>query len=294
MNKRHNLNRLAYFVATVEEGSITKAADYMDISKAVVSKQLKLLEEDIGVTLLLRNTRHIQLSDAGLAFYEASKVALLQANEAFESVIERNEVPKGKIRITAPVDFGLSKLSPLIARFREQYPQVEVDVFFSDEPLDIIEHRYDFAFRVGWLEDSNYRARKLQDFEEVVVCSPKTLKKISVNQPEDLCSLPFIANQALKGLNRWEFQRKNKQQTVILNTALSMNITLAIRDAVIAGDSFSILPDFLIKQELADNKLVRLLPEWSLREGGIYLMSPPNRLRTKAVRAFLEMIKENY
>lgn len=289
MDTRHNLNRLAYFVAVVEEGTITAAADRLGLSKAVVSKQLQLLEEDLGVALLLRNTRHMRTTEVGLAFYEKSKNVLIQADDAFNTVLEHGQIPTGKIRVTAPVDFGVTFVSPLIAQFQEHHPRVSIELVLSDKQLDIVEQRYDIAFRVGWLEDSSNLARKLKSFHEIVVCSTETAKQFDINIPTDLAILPFVANQAIGNKKKWTFNRANTKHTVEMQIALSSNVTLALRSSVMNGGFFTILPDILVTNELASGELIQLLPDWKLPEGGVYLVSPPNRLRTSAVQALMDM-----
>ena len=140
MISRFNLNRLSYFVATIEAGTITRAAESLGVSKAVVSKQLQLLEHEVGTALLLRNTRKLRPTEAGLVFYESAKGALTQAANAFEQVQERDKQPRGRLRVACPVDYGVSHVAPFAARFQEIYPNVEVELSMSDETVDLICH----------------------------------------------------------------------------------------------------------------------------------------------------------
>lgn len=286
---RHNLNRLNYFVAIVEEKTITAAAERLGLSKAVVSKHLQLLEEELGVSLLVRNTRHIHPTQAGEAFYLRSKEVLIQAAEAFESVLEKGQTPTGRIRITAPVDFGVFRLSALINNFSQHYPDVEIDLELGDQQVDIVAQRFDLAFRIGWLKDSSNLARKLSDFREVVVCNPKTAKKWRIRKPDELSDVPFIAYRGVNE-NRIVFSQNSKRRTVNLHSRATFNVTLAIREAVLGGDCFAVLPCFTVQKDLTTKKLVELLPAWSLRKGGIYMVSPPSRLRTQATRLFMERV----
>ena len=275
----------------MEEGTITAAAARLGLSKAVVSKQLQLLEEELGVALLLRNTRRIQPSEAGRTFYSQAKAALVQAYEAFDTVAEHGTRLKGKLRITAPVDFGMTQLAPLIARFREVHPSIELELSLGDAQVDIIEQRFDLAFRIGWLRDSSNLARKLGSFSEIVVCAPRFLTEQQIAAPEDLQSLPFIANQVLDAPTRWSFERDGEVRRVELRPAITMNNTMAIREAAMTGACFAILPDFLIVEELATRRLTRLVADWSLRAGGVYVVSPPGRLRSRAAHAFLDTVQ---
>ncbi len=289
MTRRNNLNRLAHFVATVDAGTITGAAAALGISKAVVSKQLQLLEADIGTPLLLRNTRHLQPTEAGRVFYEDAKSALTQSNNAYERVQERDRKPRGVLRITAPVDFGVSYVAPFAARFQEVYPDVTVNMRLADSLIDIIEDRYDLAFRIGQLSDSSNRARKLMSFEEIAVCSPTSAAKLQSECPSNLHGAPFIRSHAFASKTEWVFEKGGDKRIIVPKIVSEANITLAIRAYVTAGFCFTVLPDFLVRDELKDGKLTRLFPDWSLRNGGIYAMTPPNRVRSNALQRFLEM-----
>ena len=289
MDIRYNLNRLAYFVATVDAGTITAAARQLGISKAVVSKQLQILEQEIGTPLLLRNTRHLAPTDAGLAFFEDAKAALTQANNAYERVQDRDQKPKGRLRVTAPVDYGVSHVAPFVARFQEAYPDVAVDLFLNDMRIDLIEERYDVGFRIGWLKDSSNLAKKLRDFEEIPVCTPQTRDKIAAKVPQDLVDVPFVLSHALEGRADWTFTKGGQSETITVNGMAQVNITLAIRAYLMQGTAFSIVPDFMVEDDLATGQLVRLMPEWSLRKGGVFTVTPPGNVRSNALKRFLEM-----
>ena len=289
MDIRYNLNRLAYFVATVETGTITAAAHQLGISKAVVSKQLQILEQEIGTPLLLRNTRHLRPTDAGYAFFEDAKTALIQANNAYERVLDRDQRPKGRLRVTAPVDYGVSHVAPFVARFQAAFPDVTVDLFLNDMRVDLIEERYDVGFRIGWLKDSSNRAKKLRDFEEVAVCTPHTAQRIGAQSPEDLTQVPFVLSHALSGQRDWTFRMGDTEQTIAVNGIMQINITLAIRAYLMDGYAFSVLPDFMVEDDLARGDLVPVLPDWSMRKGGVYTVTPPGQVRSNALKRFLEM-----
>jgi len=290
--RRNNLNRLAHFVAIIEAGTITGAAETLGISKAVVSKQLQLLEQDIGAPLVVRNTRHLQPTDAGRQFYEDAKSAITQANNAYERVQERDNTPKGVLRITAPVDFGVIYVAPFIAQFHDKYPDVKIDLHLTDNVVDIIEDRYDLAFRIGWLTDSSNLARKLLDYETIAVCSPKTAKRINAKHPQDLNDVPFINSEVFSSQSFWTFERNGKSENVTARVVSEMNINLAIKACVIEGYSYTIFPDFLVQQELNDGRLEHLLPDWSMRKGGVYTVTPPSRIRSNALQRFLDMTYE--
>ena len=291
MKNRFNFNRLAHFVAIVDAGSITGAADALGVSKAVVSKQLQLLEESVGIPLVVRNTRHLQPTDAGKQFYKDAKSALTLANNAYEHVQQSDATPSGLLRLTAPVDFGVSFVAPYIARFQQTYPDVTVDLHLTDSVVDIVEERYDLAFRIGWLADSSNLARRLLDFKEIAVCSPDTAKRVQTLQ--DLAKIPFVRSHVFAGKTEWQFKRANTTKSVTVKVVAEMNNSLALKACVAEGSCFSIFPDILVRKELEDGRLCKLLPNWSLRTGGVYTVTPPNRVRSNALSRFLEMIHES-
>lgn len=291
-NKRYNLNRLAPFVAVIEEGTMTAAAERLGISKAVVSKQLLTLEDELGVSLLVRNSRHLSATEVGKEFYRGAKAALDQANEVFETAISGLTEPKGMLRITAPVDYGMLHVSRLVADFTRRYARVEVDVTFSDEQFDPVGENFDIAFRLGWLADSSNRARKIGSFRELAVCAPEAIGEDAITSPEDLEGMAFVANKALSAQTQLTFSKNGTSVSVTTAKTITMNVGPAILSTVCAGGGYAVLPDFLAQGELASGRLVQLLPDWSLRTGGIYAVFPPVKFRNLSVQAFLDMAIE--
>lgn len=289
MVRRFNFNRLTHFVAIIDAGTITGAAARLGISKAVVSKQLQLLEDDVGTPLLIRNTRHLQPTAAGRVFYKDAKAALTRAHSAYARVQDQDNKPKGVLRITAPVDIGITYLAPFAARFQTLYPDVSFEISLTDSLVDIIEDSFDLAFRIGWLSDSANLAKKLGEFEEIAICSPQTYSKLKIAAPKDLETIPFLRSQAFLNKSDWTFKKGNKSQTITTQNCTDLNITLALKAYVTDGFCYTIIPDFLVRDELKLGTLIRLLPQWNLRKGGIYTLTPPNRIRSNALQQFLEM-----
>ncbi|WP_170417125.1 LysR family transcriptional regulator [Ruegeria atlantica] len=292
--KKSNLNRLEYFVAIVEEGTITAAAERMRISKAVVSKQLQLLEEELGATLVVRNSRHLNLTEVGQSFYEAARASVAQAEEAFEAVRQGRTEPTGNLRITAPLDMGVTYVSPVVAEFRIAYPAVTIDLKLSDTRFDPVEARFDIAYRVGWLADSANVARKLAGFQQIVVASPKLVEQFrQPEHPEELAAFPFVEHGALPNPLNWQFKKATGEiSDVQMNPALRADVTPAIKAMVIEGAGISILPDFFAMREIENGTLIRLVPNWALPTGGIFAVYPPTQFRSAATKQFTELFAE--
>jgi DNA-binding transcriptional LysR family regulator len=285
---RSNLNRLEYFVAIAEAGSFTAAADQLQVSKAVVSKQLQLLEAELGATLILRNSRHLHLTEVGQSFYTAAQASVAQATEAYAMVRRGQAEPSGTLRITAPLDLGTDFVAPAVADFCGDYPAVHIDLTLSDTRLDPVEARFDIAFRVGWLTDSANIARKLADFRQVVVAAPELLQSCATPEhPAELAELPFIQHKALPNPLRWKFtSRQGAAIEVQMSPVLAADVTTAIKMLALKGAGVAVVPDFYVRRELAEKRLIQLLPEWDLPQGGIYALYPPTPYRSAATQRF--------
>ncbi|TWA63867.1 DNA-binding transcriptional LysR family regulator [Azospirillum brasilense] len=287
-----NLNRLAYFAAVVDTGSFTRAAERLGVSKTVVSQQVARLEADVGVSLLTRTTRSVQLTEAGQGLHARCLAILREADEAFAELSDAAQEPLGTLRITAPNDFGSFILAPVAAAFTRRHPKCRVELVITDAKLDLIGQRFDLAIRVGWLDDSSALARRLGTFRQIAVAHPAVAERHPVAVPDDLPSWPFIANLSLKDPGLWTFRRGAEERTLRVQPIMSVNATPAALTAVQAGGGFAVLPEFLVAEEIAAGRLVQLLPDWSLPSGGIHAVYPATRFRPLKVRAFVEMLRD--
>ncbi len=289
MKQRANLNRLSYFVAVAATGTMTAAAERLAVSKAVVSKQIQLLEGELEVALLVRNTRHLYLTEAGKTLYTRARALLEEADAAFNEVASGAQAPRGTLRITAPLGFGSSLVTRAAAALTTAYPAVRIELYLSDQTFDVVEAGFDAAVHVGSLRESGHTARKISDFRELAVASPTFLAAYgSVQRPEDLTRLPFIENRVLPSPNRWTFyDAAARAYEINLHGALSMDATPAIETAVRLGAGFAMFPDFSVRSALATGELVQLLPDFHLKPAGIYLIFPSGRFRSVALDRFV-------
>jgi DNA-binding transcriptional LysR family regulator len=287
-----SLKRLAYFAAVVECGSFTAAAERLGITKAVVSQQVARLERDFHTTLLTRTTRKVLPTAAGTAFYQRCAVVLRDAGEAFDELAQVSSEPSGTLRLTAPLDYGIAAVVPVIAEFIRRYPRCKVDAVFSDQALDLASARVELAIRVGWLTKLDLQARKIGTFGQVLVAAGSWRRRVArLREPADIASLPFIANSALRDPAHWTFTRAEaERRRVAVQSSVSIDTTLAVREAVLRGAGLSVLPDYAVTEYLARGDLVRVLPDWSLPSGGIHAVFPAARFRPAKVRAFVELL----
>ena len=291
MSEGMNLNRLTYFAAVVDAGSFTGAAERLGITKAVVSQQVARLEQDLGVTLLIRTTRRVHPTEAGRMFHARCLVILREAGDAFDELAQAAAGPTGTLRIAAPHDYGTSVAVPVVTAFRARYPACRVALTLSDQTTDLVSGQMDLAIRVGWLTDSSLQARRIGTFRQLLVCSAEFAARITATEPHELAGLPFVANMALPEPLLWQFSREGAEgPTVRMEAAIAIDATPAVMAAVRLGGGLSVLPDFEVREELAAGRLVHLLTDWTLPSGGIHAVYPAARFRPRKVTAFVEML----
>ena len=207
-------NRLAYFAAVVDAASFTRAADRLGITKAVVSQQVDRLEQELKTDLLVRTTRRVEPTEAGRLLHARCVMILGEAENAFAELAQSNAEPMGLLRIAAPN----CTLAPLVAAFSRKYPTCRVDLLLADSKIDLVANQIDLSIRVGWLDNSNLRARRIGGFRQLLVAAPGVVKRGAVAQPEDLASLPFVANGALREPRQWHFTKSDfERKTVRMN-----------------------------------------------------------------------------
>lgn len=287
-----NLNRLVYFTAVLESGSFTAAAERLGVAKAVVSHQVGKLEQELGVTLLARTTRRLHATEEGRLFYDRCALILREAEAAYGEMSHLTNEPSGTLTLTAPLDYGSAVVAPVIAAYRRQFPQMRVDIVFDDDIVDLVSDQLDLAIRVGWLTDTSNQARRLGGFEQYLVAAPGLAMTLSpCTKPRDAAHLPWIENAVLRHPLRWMFSRIGHETEVIeAQSAIRTDKTPTAYACVLAGAGVSVFPDYMLKDDIATGRLVRLLPEWTLPAGGIHAVFPAARFRPAKVRRFIEMM----
>jgi DNA-binding transcriptional LysR family regulator len=287
-----NLNRLAYFAAVVDAGSFTGAAERLGLTKAVVSQQVAKLEQDLGTSLLVRTTRRVHPTEAGQRFYTRCTVILRESEDAFDEMAQGAVAPTGLLRLTAPFDYGMQVVVPAVTDFLARYPSCTAELTLTDQTLDLVAGNIDMAIRVGWLTDSSLQARRIGGFRQLLVAAPTFAAAVAAcGDPQDLATLPFIGNRALRDPLHWPFSHDAiDRRAVRFRAALSIDTTLGVHAAVMAGAGLSVLPDFLVEADLVAGRLLAVLPEWGLPAGGIHAVFPAARFRPAKVSAFVDLL----
>jgi len=287
-----NLNRLSYFVAVVDAGSFTRAAERLGITKAVVSQQVAQLEAEVGTTLLIRSTRKVLATEAGRQFHDRCVQILREAEEAFDELAQAAAVPRGTLRVAAPADYGTEVVVPVATDFAARYPQCHVSLLLGDAPVDLGSGAADISIRVGWLPDSSFQARRIGQFRQLLVAGQSLAARLKgVTSPADLTAMPFVANHALREPLIWTFSRDGAEsQTIRMTSGLSIDATPAVLRAVRGAGGLSVLPDFQVADLIAAGEVIHVLPDWHLPSGGIHTVYPAARFRPAKVQAFTSML----
>ncbi|GAB2544261.1 LysR family transcriptional regulator [Rhodanobacter koreensis] len=288
-----NLNRLTVFVALVRAGSFTAAAEQLGLTKAMVSQHLARLEQELGTTLLLRSTRRMSLTEAGTVFHADCVRLLADAEAAIVRVGGNRDTPSGTLRLTTSTDYGMAVVAPALASFCQLHPQVQADLVIGDRINDLIAERFDLAIRVGWLRDSSLHATRLGSFRQMVVATPTYLATHGTpRRPEQLATHGWIAMSVLATPLRWTFVSSGgARRTVRMKPVAQANNAAAVRAMVLAGAGVAVLPDYLAEEDIRAGRLVVLLAQYRLPEGGIHAVYPGRQAPAK-VRRFIEHLRE--
>lgn len=288
-----DLNEISVFARVVEAGSFSEAARQLGLPKSTVSRKVAALEEQLGVRLLQRTTRKLNLTDAGAAYYDRVAPALIAVDEANSAVTDMQEAPHGVVRVTAPVDFGTGPFAQMATDFVRSHPGMRVDVVCTNRTVDLVAEGFDLAIRAGTLSDSSLVARKLGSAKFGLVASPDYLERRGAPQhPSELAEHDCVPFRPKDGLVTWTLVGPDGEtESVSVGGAVSADDFTFVRAAVRAGAGIGILPSFQAKGECELGRLVPVLPGWWQRsKGGIYVVYPSTRYlpqRVALLRDFL-------
>ncbi len=282
------LRQMSLFARVVEAGSISAAADQLELSKSVISQHLKLLEQELGVVLLKRTTRRQYLTEEGQIFYQRCRELNQVAEEAWSEVKNSHETLSGRVRLTAPDALMSPVIAPLIAELIKQYPELRPELIASDEQLDLMQQNIDLAIRVGHSPASQLRQRRIGQFKDVLCAAPSFLADKQDSALEDL---PYIAN-SWQGVEINHRLKSDKGETKELNyrpTCRASSLHLC-RTLLESGTGIGILPDFIFQHSQQQGLLVEVLPDYSLPEIPVYALHSFQGKAPKTVELLIEKI----
>ncbi|MCJ2029589.1 LysR family transcriptional regulator [Methylobacterium sp. J-043] len=293
MAKLPDFEAWAVFAVVADALSFARAADELGLSKATVSKAVARLEGRLGARLFHRTSRRLALTEAGrLAREDAA--GLLAAGEAAEArALDANGVPRGRVRLAAPMSFGIAHLAPVLPEFLATYREVSVDLHLSDAVVDLVGGGFDLGLRIAALPDSSLRVRRLCGVRRSLVATPAYLERYGPPQhPEDLKARACLGYAYLPTPDRWPFTNAaGETVTVVPEGPLRANNADALAPALRAGLGLAVQPDFTIWEDLTSGRLERVMPDWQPPPIALNLVMPPGLprpARVSALIAFLE------
>ncbi|QKC97742.1 LysR family transcriptional regulator [Mesorhizobium sp. NZP2298] len=288
-----DLNDVTVFARVVEAGSFTAAARLLAMPKTTVSRRVAALEREVGVRLLQRTTRSLNLTDAGRLYYEQSSQGLRTIEEANLRLAEARAEPSGTIRISAPVGFSGHFLIRAVVEFLALYPKTNVELRLTDDKLNLIEDGIDLAFRTGRLEDSTLIARKIGSTHRLLCASPAYLARYGMPEsPADLARHRcVIAGQSASGAH-WVLDGPQGQETVVVAGRFAANEMQAVVAAALADFGIAQLPQLMAEGLINEGRLRRVLDGYTTPEGGLYVLYPSSRHLSPLVKAFIDLAVE--
>jgi DNA-binding transcriptional LysR family regulator len=285
-----DLEGLAIFAKVAERRSFAAAAAELKLSKATISKAVARLETRLGTRLFNRTSRRLAVTEAGRRLAERAAAMLAEGEAAEAEALFQSAAPRGLVRLTAPMSFGVLYVAPLIPDIRRLYPEITLDLHLSDAAVDIVGEGFDAAIRVAALPDSSLLARKLCDMPSHVVASVTCLETHGApTHPAQLSEFPCIAYAYQSGSETWRFRHAGGETaTVRPSGPLRVNNGEAMLPSLLAGQGFAVLPEFLIRQPLAEGRLRIVLPNWHLPAAAVHWVTPPGGPKPRRIEVLAD------
>ena len=292
----HRFAELQAFVAVVEAGGFTAAADRLDMAKSAISRRVSALEDRLGVQLLRRTTRRINLTDTGRSFYERSARILADLDEAESAVLQQHGELRGMLRVALPLSFGVRHMVGPIAEFCKRHPRVTFDLNLNDRRIDLLQEGVDLAIRIGRLSDSSLIARRLFDARTVVAASRDYLEEHGVPQtPQDLQQHNCLVYGNLAEPGRWSYNDEDgNRQSVEVNVTMTASSGDFLTKAACQGLGVVILPTFIAGESVRRNELVPILQDVEWPSTPAYAVYPPARHLSYRVRELIDFLVKEF
>jgi DNA-binding transcriptional LysR family regulator len=289
------LTSLTVFGQVVENGGFSAAARRMNMSVTMVSNHVQALEDRLGVRLLNRTTRKVNLTEIGKAYYERSKHILGELDEADRIADSLNSTPRGSLKVFASIH-TVRFIAPILNVYLDRYPEVTIDFTIGEGIIDLIEHRIDLAIVTLLPPDSSLVARRLTPWRHIVCCAPSYLGKHPVPQaPADLADHNCLQYAFYPYGNEWRFEApKGKTQSVRISGNATTNSGELLRHLALSGQGIFLAPSFIVADDIRSGRLVRLLRGYSPVEFAINAAYPHRHHLSSKVRSFIDMLAEGF
>jgi DNA-binding transcriptional LysR family regulator len=290
------LRAFEVFVTVVSRGSFTRAADMLETSPANVTRYVNELEAHLGTRLLNRTSRKLSLTEGGETLYARCKSILDEVAETEGLVSSASVEPRGRLRINAPVSFGILQLAPLWPEFMRKYPRVELDVTLIDRVVDIVDEGYDLAIRISGAGSTNHAARKLAPSRNILCASPAYLARWGYPAaPADLIEHRCIGYSYAATGDEWQLiDSEGNAHTVKVNCHMRSNNGDTAHAAALAGQGVIWQPTFLVGKDLRAGKLVQVLPDYRMPDIDVLALYPSRRHLSAKIRAMIDFLADAF
>jgi len=284
------------FLAVIETGSFTAAAEKLGTRSGQASKLISRLETELGVRLLNRTTRSVAPTEAGRAYFDRLKPLVDELDTLDLDIRNISQSPRGRLRLTAPLTFGSLELAPALNAFAGLYPDIELDVSFSDRVVNVVDEGFDLAVRVGRPGDSSLIIRRLCAVRIVVVGAPSYLEQHDAPaSPADLGQHACIIDTNFREPNRWPFKGETGEvEMVSVDGRIRYSNAEACVQAAELGLGFACVPAFVAGEALRSGRLIRLLPSFEPDPYDVHVLYPHSRHLAAKVRLLVDFLSERY
>ena len=286
-----DLKRMVIFFHVVDSHSFSGAARQLGIARSAVSRHISLLEKSIGVRLLNRTTRRLSLTEAGEAYYQSCARIVAEAEMATQRVCQLQDEPVGTLKVTAPSSLGDPLVTPLVREFMERYSALNVELLLDDQVVDMVREGIDVSIRVGWLDDSNFVARKLGEMTRLLCASPGYIERRGrPESPARLAGHDWIIFTQLPTPYHWTFTKNKREEHVQVKGRLKTNNAGAVRTAMLGGMGIGAVSSFLVSDDIRAGRLEHLLPDYECGTAGIYAVYQHRHYQQAKVRLFIDFL----
>jgi len=281
------------FVRVAELGSFAAAAQQIGVARSVVTRQIAGLEAHLGIKLMARSTRRLTLTSAGTAYLEKCRVILNLVEAAETGVAEERQTPRGSIRISLPLSYGLKRLAPLLLDFARRYPEVILDMDYSDRRINLIEEGIDLAIRITRRLEAGDVARRIGASRMQVLAAPDYLSRHGTpRHPSELTHHLCLGYTNAGSAMAWQFIVDGQLESFPVRSRLNANNGEVLTEAAAQGVGITCQPDFIAEDFVATGRVVEILGDFPAPELGIYAMLPSNRHVPHRVRVLMDALAE--
>lgn len=289
------LQGMQLFTRVVESGSFTAGAEQMGISRALASKLIQTLEEELGVRLLNRTTRRISLTDPGKNYYQRVSEILAQLADAEAEAAEQQVEPRGRMRVSAPISFSVHHLASAFSEFQRRFPRVELELELNDRLVDLVDEGFDMAIRIGKLADSSLVARRIAPVCLALTASARYLERAGTPMhPADLSRHNLLIYTLSTRRDEIVLERNGETVTTKIHGNLLVNNGDYIAAATMEGHGISVLPTFIIGDRIQRGELIPVLEDWTVPPIAIHAVYAQTRSLPAKTRVLIDFLVERF